>query len=128
MPFESTHLHYYLDLIRDESYHDSGYSLFNILNTWKSARNNKIINEDFSHIDFGYIPLNNIDFGDREHPSSFRGATLSDENYVSGHVGKILCSALWRCSCWARFWAMRPSAVLNAWNGWGSIASLKSFR
>ena len=33
--------------------------------------------------DFGYIPLNNIDFGDREHPSSFRGATLSDENYVS---------------------------------------------
>ena len=65
-----------------------------MLNTWKKSRGNKIINEDFSHIDFGYIPLNNIDFGDREHPSSFMGATLSDENYVSGHVGKILCSAI----------------------------------
>ena len=94
MKFKQTALHYYLDLLRNKTNHDCGYSLFNILNTWKISRGNKIINEDFSNIDFGYIPLNNIDFGDREHPSSFRGATLSDENYVSGHVGKILCSAI----------------------------------
>ena len=94
MPFYPNQLHYFLDLLRNKTNHECGYSLFNILNTWKISRGNKIINEDFSHIDFGYIPLNNIDFGDDEHPSSFRGATLSDENYVSGHVGKILCSAI----------------------------------
>ena len=90
-----SHLHYYLDLLRDESHYECGYSLFNIINTWKISRDNVICGECFNRIDFGNVPFNGIDFSkDGKMPCSFSNAKLNIYNFRSGHYGIINCATI----------------------------------
>ena len=83
-------LHDYMDLLRNRDYSECGYSLYNIIKTMKLSRKNIICGENFDNLDFGLIPLNEIDFSqDGTNPSSFRNVKLEETSFISGHSDEI---------------------------------------
>ena len=57
----------------------------------KLSRHEKICGEDFSKLDFGSIPFNDILFSiDGELPSCFNQCILNEWNLISGNVGRMI--------------------------------------
>lgn len=91
-------LHFYVDLLRmhksvcssPEQSENNADALYNIIRVMKISRNNKLCGEDFSNLNFGKIPLNNIFFSmDGQYPCDFSRSILHDWNYMSGHESGI---------------------------------------
>ena len=88
-------LHYYVDLLREKGWNETGGALHNVIRTMRISRHDKVCGEDFSHLDFGNIPLNGIHVSlDGEYPCDFTGCTLNEWNFMSGHAGSV-CSVAW---------------------------------
>ena len=80
LDIQKNELHYYIDLIRmqkpdqrsPEKSNLCVMVLYDIIRTMKLSRHGKICGEDFSKLDFGSIPFNDILFSiDGELPSCF---------------------------------------------------------
>lgn len=98
LDIQKNELHYYVDLLRMSNTEqlDTEKSklcvkaLHNVIRTMNLSRNSKVCNEDFSHLDFGNIILNNISFSDYgKNPSSFRSSKLNEWNVRGGLIGRI---------------------------------------
>ena len=89
-------LRYYVDLLRirdlkqqkDKNTEYSVTALYNAIRTMKFSRHNKICGEDFSYLDFGSIPLSQIQCSDDgESPCVFDNCILHQESFLAddGH-------------------------------------------
>ena len=66
-----------------------------IIQTMKLSRNNQICGEDFSNLDFGYIPFNGIRFSiNGDFPCQFANCVINEANFQSGHSG-VVQSVAW---------------------------------
>ena len=83
-------LHYYCSLLKGKSFDESGSALPNIIQTMKLSRHNKVLDEDFSNLDFGNIPFNGIKFSiSGDNPCKFINSVLNEANFQSGHSGAV---------------------------------------
>ena len=85
-------LHYYRDLLKKKDGNGTSTSLQNIVNTMKISRSGIVCGENFSDLDFGSIPLTNMDFSmEGKFPSSFDNCNISKWNFTSaGHYDSII--------------------------------------
>ncbi len=90
---DKNHLHFYMDLLRHVSYQEDPYGLYNLLNTFRIARNGVICGETFDDLDFGNIPLNELKFQRKgEVASTFQRTSLGQFSFMAGHAGEIRCA------------------------------------
>lgn len=79
-------LHYYVDLLREKAWNETGGALHNVIRTMRFSRHDRICGDDFSKLDFGNIPLNGVYWSMKgEFPSSFEGSVLHEFNFRNGH-------------------------------------------
>lgn len=99
LDIQRNELHYYVDLLRmqkpdqrsPEKSNLCVMVLYDIIRTMKLSRHGKICGEDFSKLDFGSIPFNDILFSiDGELPSCFNYCILNEWNLISGNVGRMI--------------------------------------
>lgn len=99
LDIQRNELHYYVDLLRmrksDQRSTEKSKlcvtALYDVIRTMKLARHDKICGEDFSKLDFGSIPFNDIFFSlDGELPCCFNECILNEWNLISGHVGRLI--------------------------------------
>lgn len=57
-------LHDYVELLRGKKWNETGSALHNVIRTMRYSRQNRICGEDFSCLDFGNFPLNEIYWSD----------------------------------------------------------------
>ncbi len=88
---EKTILHRLIDsLLREKESKTTGFALNNVFEIWKIARENKIIGEDLSRLDFSNVLLNGVIFSSYEASTSFEGATMMYNTIMPlGHWGSI---------------------------------------
>ncbi len=98
-------LNHYVDLLRmddseertPEQSETCVTALHNVISTMRLSRRDKICGEDFSHLDFGNIPFNGVNWSmDGEFPSCFDRCRLTALNFMSGHMGAV------RAVTWSR--------------------------
>lgn len=116
MTIQKNNLHYYVDLIRNNRQNECGCALNSIIHTMRLCRNNFICREDFSNLDFGYLPLNGIFFSlNGESPCSFRGSLFSEWNFrKSGHFDRVIHAKFSRDSRFLITWG--KDARIIVWN------------
>jgi len=99
MVIKNNVLHYYIDLLRirdsDQRSLEKSKScikaLHNVIATMRAARHDRICEEDFSRLDWGNIPINNIWFSiNGEFPCSFDSCIIKEQNFISGHSSGII--------------------------------------
>lgn len=81
-------LHYYVDLLREKAWNETGGALHDVIRTMRMARHDKICGEDFSFLDFGNVSINEIYWSvDGDKPSKFESCVLHQESFCAddGH-------------------------------------------
>lgn len=81
-------LHYYVDLLREKAWNETGGALRDVIRTMRMARHDKICGEDFSFLDFGNVSINEIYWSvDGDTPSKFESCVLHQESFCAddGH-------------------------------------------
>ena len=92
-------LHYYVELIRMKDREERSpeqtefcvTALHNVICTMRFSRRDNICGEDFSRLDFGNIPLNNIKWslGNGNNPTVFSKSKLHTINFMSGNLQTV---------------------------------------
>ena len=91
-----TDLHELLNRLR-LPYKESKYAISNIIETWRKARDNRIIGENFKSLDLSQVALNNVILSeitkskvDPKQSTSFDGSIISDGTLLpQGHSGAV---------------------------------------
>ncbi|MDR2712464.1 MAG: metallophosphoesterase, partial [Clostridiales bacterium] len=73
-----TPLHELLGELRGSKGRGSGLAINNILETWRGARENRIIKEDLSRLDLSHVPLHGVVFSRKGDASHFDGSKISN--------------------------------------------------
>lgn len=98
MQLQKNVLHYYVDLlrmhggeIRNQKNADSYIAaLNNIIHTMRKSRHDTICGEDFTSLDWGTIPFNNIDYSHNgKMPCNFSHSLINRWNFIYGHQDRI---------------------------------------
>mgnify|MGYP007079220510 CR=1 FL=1 len=81
-------LHDYVELLRGKKWNETGSALHNVIRTMRYSRQNRICGEDFSCLDFGNFPLNEIYWSDDgKFPCIFDKSVFHQETFLldDGH-------------------------------------------
>ena len=94
LELKKNELHYYTALIRNRKQSESGNALRNVIQTMAVSRNGYVCGEDFSNLDFGNVPLNNIHFSVAgKFPCTFMQSEVTSMNFINGHAGDDIVHA-----------------------------------
>jgi len=85
-----TVLHQLLGRLRGLPYDVGGLAVNNVLETWRGARDGRIVGEDLTGLDLSHVPLNGVVFSDRCGASRFDGCVIADNTFLpQGHRERI---------------------------------------
>ncbi|MCL2135306.1 MAG: AAA family ATPase, partial [Candidatus Bathyarchaeota archaeon] len=85
-----TELHDLLDRLRGLQRVESSYAVRNIINTWRKARDNRIIDENLALLDLSQTSLNGVILADKQFFTKFDGSIISESTLLSnGHFGAV---------------------------------------
>ncbi|MCL1808556.1 MAG: AAA family ATPase [Clostridiales bacterium] len=89
-----TPLHELLGKLRGMPCLETGWAINNIIETWRTARDGKIIGEDLSRLDLSRVPLNGVFFSNQKAASRFDGCVISDATILpQGHSDGVISAA-----------------------------------
>lgn len=123
-------LRYYIDLLRirytkqqkDVQSGSAVHALQNIVRSMRLSRHDKICGEDFSNLDFGNIPLNNIEFSSPDSmPTVFDSSLISISNLLplrDGHYRPITSAAISNDGEYLATGSQEPEGKVCVWNTW----------
>jgi WD40 repeat protein/nucleoside phosphorylase len=85
-PKTPTPLHGLMRKLRGLSVGETEKAVRNIIETWRDARDGRIIGEDLTRLDLSHVPMNGIYFSSHNAVSVFDGSFISDVTFLSqGH-------------------------------------------
>ena len=88
---KQTDLHKLLDKLRGFPANETGYTINNIIETWRITRGDKIIGEDLTNLDLSQVPIIGVLFYNDTTSSKFDGSIISKITILpQGHSGSVL--------------------------------------